>query len=176
MSKKSKANLIKEDQDGTFFCIQCGKAGFENKSKAYGHLGVCQGHEAVKKEAKEKIARIDSLESVGHAPSPLSPSYPSKSEERENSVDWKVRCARLEEKNKIYEKIAFNHNQHVAPQMGNVPMQFGSPKDAVASTFGELMQDNSFRLIAKTGAVLLMVKFIIDLYKSVSPKPRKKGH
>ena len=62
MSKKPKAknsDKILEDQDGTFFCTKCGQAGFETKSKGYGHIAHCRGHKAVLKQARKETYEMD---------------------------------------------------------------------------------------------------------------------
>lgn len=54
MSKSKQSGKIVEDQDGTFYCLKCGQAGFKTKSAGYGHLTTCKGYKsAVKKIQKE---------------------------------------------------------------------------------------------------------------------------
>lgn len=58
MAKSKQANKITQDNDGTYFCLKCGQAGFETKPKAYGHLTHCKGYKSainkVQKEIQER--------------------------------------------------------------------------------------------------------------------------
>lgn len=70
--KKSKKE-IKEDSDGTFYCSDCGKAGFKGYMNGLAHLRHCRGFEAVSQEIDEEYKQLNNsiLSMVGHTQSRL---------------------------------------------------------------------------------------------------------
>jgi hypothetical protein len=66
VSKKKKSKKeIRQDSDGTYFCADCGKAGFKGYMNGLAHLRHCKGFEAISEEINQEHRELnDSLLSM----------------------------------------------------------------------------------------------------------------
>ena len=59
MSKRKKSKKeIRQDSDGTYFCADCGKAGFKGYMNGLAHLRHCRGFEAISEEIDQEHKEI----------------------------------------------------------------------------------------------------------------------
>lgn len=106
--------------------------------------------------------------SVGHPRATLGP--PSGSPSNDIPDNYKIELMRLRTQNELLQKVAFNHNQHY-PQ---VRQTFSGPQDMVNSSFGDLMENKTIRLIVTLGALAVLLNFVMDQFDKLDKRSKNK--
>lgn len=108
---------------------------------------------------------------VGHPRATLGP--PRGSPSGSPSIipdDFKLQMMRLKVENESLRKIAYNHNQHYPQARQN----FSGPQDMVSSTFGDLMENKTVRLVVTLGALAVLLNFVMDQFDKLDKRSKNK--
>lgn len=146
VARKQPANIHK-DSDGTFFCGNCGKAGFASVMAARGHLSACVGAKGVLKEFNSVASKyifeggagggdggggaLGGGAVVESKPS-IEPKFEQKSSDSILGFDpnhpkvreLQIEIASLRSHNTTLSRIQGNHFRHQRPNMGGDSAKF----------------------------------------------------
>lgn len=114
---------------------------------------------------------LESGPPVGHPRATLGPPSGSPSGSPSLKIPDYLKMMRLEVEVESLRKIAFNHNQHY-PRARQ--QNFSGPQDMINSTFGELMENKTIRLIVTLGALAVVLNFVMDQFDKLDKRSKNR--